>query len=81
MATLRSRWQRIGAARLFAGWHAEDGSVLAVFAIFWAVSLARVIAAVVRHEVFGGEETLALMAVVAVPWLVLAGGARSQRSS
>ncbi len=35
--------------------------------LFWLVSLGRVIAAVVRHEVFGPEASLAMLAVVLVP--------------
>jgi hypothetical protein len=48
-----------------------DINLLGVFAVFWVASVARVAAGVLRHEVFGAEATLALMAVVLVPWHVL----------
>jgi hypothetical protein len=45
-----------------------DTNLLAVLVVFWVASIARVVSALVRHEIFGAEATLALMAVVAVPW-------------
>jgi len=42
---------------------------LTVLFLFWAISLTRVVIGVVRHETFGAEGTLALLAVLVVPWL------------
>ena len=53
--------------------------LLVGFALFWAVSLVRVVGGVVRHEVFGAEATLALMAVFGIPWLVFGRRDRSPR--
>jgi hypothetical protein len=49
----------------------EDASLLAALGVFWAVSLARVTGALARHEIFGGESTLALMVAIGVPLLLL----------
>jgi hypothetical protein len=46
-----------------------DGTALAALAVLWIVSLLRVIGAIGRHEVFGAESTLALLCLVAAPWL------------
>jgi hypothetical protein len=54
-----------------------DYGLLPVFALFWALSLVRVIGGVLGSEVFGAEGTLALMAVAGIPWLVLGRPARS----
>ena len=48
----------------------SDYDLLVVLGLFWALSLVRVSGAMLRHEVFGTEATLALMAIVAIPWLV-----------
>ena len=48
-----------------------EPELLVVLALFWVVSLVRVVGAIVRHEGFGAEATLALMAVLAIPWLTL----------
>ena len=48
-----------------------ERELLVVLALFWVVSLVRVVGTVVRHEVFGAEATLALMAVLVIPWLTL----------
>ena len=48
-----------------------ERELLVGLALFWVVSLIRVVGGVVRHEVFGAEATLALMAVLGLPWLVL----------
>jgi Flp pilus assembly protein TadB len=48
----------------------DRGVVLAAFAVLWLVSLARVAGALVHHEVFGGESTLALLALAGLPWLL-----------
>jgi hypothetical protein len=39
-------------------------------AVFWLASVVRVVGALVRHEAFGAEETLALLAIFAVPFLL-----------
>jgi hypothetical protein len=43
-----------------------------VFVLVWVASLVRVVGALVRHEVFGTEATLALMTLVGVSWYALA---------
>jgi hypothetical protein len=49
----------------------EEAVLVATFAVFWLVSLVRVVGALVRHEVFAGESTLALIVLFAVPWLLV----------
>ena len=46
---------------------ATEGPVRVALAIFWLISLGRVVGAIIGHEVFGAEATLALMATVGVP--------------
>ncbi len=48
----------------------EGASVPAVVALFWLISLVRVVGALLRHEVFGAEATLALTAVLALPFVL-----------
>ncbi len=48
-----------------------DLDLVAVAAIVWLSSLVRMAAAVSRAETFGAEPTLALLAVVALPLLVV----------
>jgi hypothetical protein len=45
-----------------------EGPLLAFLAIFWLVSVGRVVGAIAVHETFGGEATLALVAALAMPW-------------
>ena len=40
-------------------------------ALFWVLSLVRVVGAFARHETFGAEATLALMAVLCIPPLLV----------
>jgi hypothetical protein len=47
-----------------------DGDLLAVLALFWALSLARVVTNVLQHEAFGTAGSLALVTVLVVPWLM-----------
>jgi hypothetical protein len=65
MATLISRL-RCGA---------RDRDLYAVAALFWLVSLLRVVEALAHHEVFGPQATAALLSVVIVPWALLPGSA------
>jgi hypothetical protein len=46
--------------------------VLAI--VFWTLCLARVVAAALRHETFGAEATLALIAVLGLPMATLGRG-------
>jgi hypothetical protein len=55
--------------RLAAAWR-SDGGLLIVLGLFWLVSVIRCVGGLLRHEVFGAEATLALMAIVGLPWLV-----------
>jgi hypothetical protein len=48
-----------------------DPTVLVAFGLFWILSLVRVVWGFCWHEVFGAELTLALIAVVGLPWLFL----------
>jgi hypothetical protein len=50
-----------------------DRDLLPVLALFWLVSVVRVVGALVRRETFGVEATLAMMAVVVVPCVVYLG--------
>lgn len=70
--SLRTRLRR------YADKHPSADAELAVAVLFWALSMGRVIAAVVRHETFGTEATLSLFVVLGLPLLAL--GVRSHRS-
>lgn len=53
----------------------HDGAIEALHPVVALVGLAsfvRVAGAVLRHEVFGGEATLALMTLVAIAWAAFA---------
>jgi hypothetical protein len=54
-----------------AGAH-PDGDLVPVYAIFWLVSVGRVVLAAVRNETFGAVTTLAVLAVLFLPVLFLA---------
>ena len=49
-----------------------DADLLPVFGIVWLASLVRVAGAVVQHETFGTEPTLALFCVLVLPCSLLA---------
>jgi hypothetical protein len=57
-----------------------DLSLIVALGLFWVISVVRVTGAFVRHEVFGGESTLALMAVIGIPLLLLSGRAQAARA-
>ena len=48
-----------------------DRDLLPAWIILWAASVARVVAGLAEREQFGAEASLALLSVVAVPWVVL----------
>jgi hypothetical protein len=48
----------------------EDPVLLLALGLFWAISVARCAWGLVRHEVFGTEGSLALLAAIGIPWLV-----------
>ena len=48
-----------------------DADLLPVFGIAWIASVVRVAGAVVLHETFGAEQTLALFCVLLLPWSLL----------
>lgn len=50
-----------------------DVDLLPAAALFWIVSVIRVAGGIVRHETFAAEATLALIIVVAIPWLAFFG--------
>jgi hypothetical protein len=50
-----------------------DGTAVAALLLLGLVSFVRVVGAVVRHEVFGAESTLALLCLLAIPWLAWPG--------
>src|SRR5579863_2971400 len=56
-----------------------DLSLVVALGVFWVISVIRVAGAFVRHEVFGGESTLALMAVIGIPLLLLGGRTQASR--
>jgi hypothetical protein len=66
----RSRTRTSNSAHRTGDTWRREGGLVVVLGIFWLVSLIRVVGALVRREDFGVEATLALMAAVAVPWLV-----------
>ena len=72
MSPLPYRTARLGQPVVRAKVRLEDGAVVTALALFWVVSLLRVVGGLIRHEVFGAEGTLALLAIVAVPRLVWA---------
>jgi hypothetical protein len=45
-----------------------EGPLIAMLLVFWIVSVVRVAGAILSHEAFGAEATLALMAAVGIPW-------------
>jgi hypothetical protein len=47
-----------------------NGDLVLALGLCWIVSVARVACAVVRHETFGGEATMASLAVLLCPLLV-----------
>jgi hypothetical protein len=44
-----------------------DADLLAVGALLWGLALARVLAALARHEIFHAEATVAVLVVVGLP--------------
>lgn len=57
-----------------------DLSLIVALGVFWVISVVRVVGAFVRHEVFAAESTLALMAVIGIPLLLLGGRAQVARA-
>ncbi len=55
-----------------------DLSLIVALGVFWVISVVRVAGAFVRHEVFAAESTLALMAVIGIPLLLLGGRAQAR---
>lgn len=53
-----------------------DRDLLPVLVLFWIISVVRVVGAFARSETFGAEATLALIAVVLIPSVVLVGRRR-----
>jgi hypothetical protein len=47
-----------------------DGDLALPFFLLWALSVVRVVGAFVRHQTFGGEVTVAILLVAAIPWLL-----------
>ena len=47
-----------------------DMDLVPVFLVFWLISAFRVAVAIFTREVFGVEATLALLALVLLPWLL-----------
>jgi hypothetical protein len=50
----------------------RDSDLLVVGALLWIASVARVVLELVHGRQFGGEATLALLCVIALPWLLRA---------
>ncbi len=46
-----------------------DGTAVAALVVLGLVSAIRVMGAIVRHDVFGGECTLALLCLLTLPWI------------
>ena len=49
-----------------------DGDLVPLYAVVWVASLARVVVAMIHHEPFGTEVTVAALATVLFPLLLLA---------
>jgi len=52
-----------------------DGDLVPVLLVFWLGSVARAAFGIARQETFGGEATLAAVAVLLVPWFLKEAGA------
>jgi len=48
----------------------RDRDLYAIAALFWVVSLARVLVTWIGHEPFGTEASLAALFVIVVPWVL-----------
>ena len=48
-----------------------DADLVSVFGIGWIASIVRVAGALMHHETFGAEQTLALFCVFLLSWLLL----------
>jgi hypothetical protein len=49
------------------GWH-DDFDIRSIGAVVWITGVVRVVAALLRHEFFATEATLALAVVITLPW-------------
>ena len=49
----------------------RDADLIAPFAVLWVASFVLVLQSVFRHETLGAEPTLALLAVLVLPYLLL----------
>ncbi len=47
-----------------------DSDLVPVALVLWLATIARVVLAVLHHEVFGAEATFALFCAVLLPWFV-----------
>jgi hypothetical protein len=56
-----------------------DTDLLLPATLLWVVSLVRVVGAVLRHETFGAEATLALVVGLCVPVLLVRASKRPRR--
>ncbi len=54
-----------------ASWESLDRDLWLAFGLFWLVSVIRVSAALLRHEVFGTESSLAVLVILFLPALLL----------
>ena len=52
-----------------------EAELIPVLCVFWILSLTRVAAGLVRHEVFGGDASLAVLAVGLVRYILKDAGA------
>jgi len=48
-----------------------DSDLVPVAVVLWLATVARVVLAILHHEVFGAEATFALSCTVLLPWFVL----------
>lgn len=75
MSPYRTPIERVDATREVVARDCPDRDLLPVLLLFWMASVARVAFAVAHHETFGGEATLATLAVVLVPFMMREAGA------
>jgi hypothetical protein len=58
----------------------SHADLVPAFVLLWIVSVLRVVGGIVRHEAFGAEASLAAMACVGVPWLLVQSWMASRRA-
>lgn len=58
-----------------------DRDLLPIWVLLWVAAASRVVVALVRHESFWAEATLALIVVALIPWLLWSPHTRNRSRS